>query len=148
MDTSHILTYLHTFVITHWTVILTYLATGGGISVVLQFLKRLRKWESSAWIELALGIMTSLTAITNYVISNYASSPLPTIFGNYAPKILVASLIVHRLLVSPLFKLVEQRFIPYIKDLNSAVAQLKAEKVIPAAITDAKTIESTTTFES
>lgn len=143
-----VLTYLQNLIITHWTVILTYMSAGGGISVLLQFMKRLRKWESSAWIEFALGTMTSLTAATNYVINNYITSPLPTIFGDLAPKILVASLVTHRLLVSPLSKLIEQRLVPWVVDLKKAIAELKAEKAtvsmqqVPVPENPANTFES------
>src|SRR5882757_2203964 len=105
---SEVFNYLRNLFTTHWLVILTYLGAGGGVSITLQVIKKLRKWDSKAWIELVLGIMASLTATTEYIINNYTTSPLPTIFGDFAPKILLASLLVHRILVSPLTKSIEQ----------------------------------------
>lgn len=143
-----VLNYLQNLLVTHWEVILSYLGAGGSVSVVLQFVKRLRKWESTAWIEFVLGTMTSITAATNYIINNYVTSPLPTIFGNFAPKILLASLLVHRILVSPLSKLIEQKLIPWIANLKMAIAELKAAKAASTTTQKAIPKDSTTTFES
>ncbi len=141
-----LLQYLHDFSATHWEVILSYLGAGGTISVLLQFVKKLRRWDSGAWIQFVLVTMTSVAATANYVINNYITSPLPTIFGNFAPKILLAALIVHRLAVSPLSKLIEQKFIPFLITLKQAVNQLEAEKN-PAAQPKAVPLP-TETFES
>lgn len=140
------LEYIQNFLLSHWQVIGTYLLAGGGISVVLQFVKKLRKWESKAWIEFVLGFLTTLTATADYVVNNYVTSPLPTIFGDFAPKILLAALLVHRIAVSPLTKFVEKQVVPFVFDLKEAMAQLKAEK--EGAEVLKKTPVPTETFES
>lgn len=134
-----ILSYLLNLVISHWSTVLAYTGAGGGVSVLLQFLKKLRKWESGAWIQLVLGIITTATAASAYIIRNYTTSPLPTIFGNFAPKILVAALVVYHLAVSPLSKYIEKNLVPFFTAIKSQVAQLKAEKTPPTPPVDTTT---------
>lgn len=140
-----LLIYIQNIILTHWTVILSYFGAGGGIATALQFVKRLRKWESTAWIEFVLGLMTTATAAANYIISHYTTSPLPTIFGNFAPKILLAALITHRILVSPLSALIEKKLVPWVTEFKMAVAELKAAK---KASSGATKTDSTNSFES
>lgn len=92
----------------NWQTVLGYLLAGGGVSTVLQFIKRLRKWDNAAWIQSVLFLFSALAALSDYIINDYATSPLTTTFGNIAPKIFVAALVMHRVAVSPLFKLAEK----------------------------------------
>lgn len=99
--------YLLHYLARNWETILGYLLAGGGVSTVLQFIKRLRNWDNAAWIQSVLFLFSGLAALADYVLNDYATSPLTTTFGNIAPKILVAALVMHRIAVSPLFKLGE-----------------------------------------
>ncbi len=104
------------------TTILAYLAGGAGVSALLQLFKKLRKWESKAWIQTVLAIFSGLAATADYVINNYATSAMPTIFGDMAPKILVAALLMHRVAVNPLTKVAEKAIKNYISTRAEKVA--------------------------
>ena len=90
--------------------------------------------------------MTSLTAAADYVVNNYITSPLPTIFGDFAPKILLSALLLHRLAVSPLTKLVERHLVPFFAVLKTTKAQFRADRAAEEA--QRKALLSTDTFES
>jgi len=101
--------YVTNYLRENYVTILTYLGAGGGISLALQFLKKLRHWEKSAWIQFVLGVFTVLASTADYVINNYSTGPIPTIFGDMAPKLLAAAMIMHRVAVSPLTKLIQKQ---------------------------------------
>lgn len=109
MDILSILQNGVSYIAANSTAIVAYLAAGGGISVALQVLKKMRKWERSAWIQFVLAVFSVATAAADYVINNYTTGPVPQIFGDMAPKILVAAMLMHRIAINPLSKLIEQQ---------------------------------------
>ncbi len=125
MDFHALVTYTLDYLQANWTTITAYLAAGGGVSVLLQLFKRLRKWESKAWIQFVLAVFSGLAATADYIISNYNTSPLSQIFGDMAPKILVAALLMHRIAVNPISKLVEK----YVQGLVTKAATKAANRV-------------------
>lgn len=92
----------------NWQTVAGYLLAGGGVATVLQFIKRLRNWDNAAWIQSVLFLFSGLAGLADYIINDYATSPLTTALGTLAPRILIAALVMHRIAVSPLFKLAEQ----------------------------------------
>lgn len=111
---SEILNFIGHYASQNWDTILTYLLAGGGISVALKFLSRLRKWESAAWKEFVLGLFSAVAALSNWIINNYATSPLASL-GNVGPRILVAAMFMHRVAVNPLTSLLENKVAFYLK---------------------------------
>lgn len=108
------LTFIVHYANQNWGTILTYLLAGGGVSVALKFMSRLRKWESAAWQELVLGVFSAVAALSNWIINNYATSPLASL-GNVGPRILVAAMFMHRVAVNPLTSVLEKKVLFYLK---------------------------------
>lgn len=111
---NEVLTYLTHYVSTNWQTILTYLAGGAGVSAVAEVWIRIRKHDKAVWKELTVGFFSTVSALTDWIVNNYATSPLASL-GNIGPRIFVAAVAMHRLLVNPSFKLVEDKVLFYLK---------------------------------
>lgn len=129
MDIPTLISYGINYLQDNYVTILAYLAAGGGVSLVLQFIKKLRKWDNKSWIQLVLGAFTVVAATADYVINNYATSPLSTIFGDQAPKILAAAMIMHRIAINPASKSIEK----WLNNQIQAAAVKVADTALPVA---------------
>ena len=131
MNYHELLSYGYQFLQNNWTTILAYLGAGGGLSIALQFAKKLRKWESSAWIQFVLGIMTVLTSSADYYINNYTTSPATRILGDLAPKLFVAAVVMHRIAVNPLTKVLENNLGGFVAGFKGGMQSYKDVPVAP-----------------
>lgn len=126
-----ILSYIVNYLQANWDTIGTYLLGGAGVSVIVKLIDKFRKWEKGTWKEIAVGVVSALGATTDWIINNYHTSPLATL-GNVGARLYVAAVFMHRVLVNPLTKLVENNLIGTWKD----AAAYRAEKAAATPPTD------------
>lgn len=122
---QHIINYLSTVNYAQaGETITSFLAAGGGLSVLIQLLKRTRKWESSSFIQLMLGAFGLLAATADVVIKHSGSGdPLALLFGHVWPTLVVAAMVMHRLAINPLTNLVEKSIVSTLKDAKAYRAE-------------------------
>lgn len=96
----------------------SFLAAGGGLSTLIQLLKRLRKWESAAFIQLMVGVFSLLAALADYILTNN-NSGLSNVFGSVWPSLIVAAMFMHRVAINPLTKLIEGQIMSTLKDAKA-----------------------------
>jgi len=105
-----------------------FLAAGGGLSAFIELLKRVRKWESGAFIQLMLGVWTLLAAVAEYIVTNTnAADPLARLFGSLWPSLFLSAVVMHRAAISPVSRLIVAKLAER-KDFKETVRAYRAEK--------------------
>lgn len=128
---KEIITYLSNYLHTNWHTIVTYMLAGGAVSLVVRFLGNFRNWEHGSTKIKALSLLSGLGSLSDWIISNYHTSPLSTL-GNIGPRILVAALFAHGVLISPTVKLIK-KFLD--SNFTSILADAKAYRAEKSAQT-------------
>jgi hypothetical protein len=139
---KEILTYTYQQVVNNWPTIIAFIGGSAGLSVLLQLIKKkLNLDEAKKIVITLLALFSYISAGAQYLISNSATSPLPTVLGN-GSKLLALAVIIHRFAVSPSYAKLESYFTP----LFAAAAQLRAET--SEAVTVAPDVPSEVTVPS
>lgn len=132
-----VLSYAVHYLSTNWSSIGTYLLAGGGVSLFVKFIDKFRKWEKSGIKEAAVAVVSGLTALTNWIINNYATSPLASL-GNVGARLYVAAVFMHRLLINPLSNTIEAKlfngassFATMRQEAATYRAEVNAQKAAP-----------------
>lgn len=104
---KEILTYLSSYLHTNWHTIVTYLLAGGAVSLAVRFWSNFRNWEHGSTKIKAVSLLSGIGSLSDWIIQNYHTSPLSTL-GNIGPRILVAAIFTHEVLISPFVKLIKK----------------------------------------
>ena len=124
-----IIQYLSSLPMSTWTTLLSYLGGAAGIATALQLIKRKYKLDGPKLVSFLLGVFSLVTSGADYLITNAATSPLPTILGN-GSKLLAAAFFVHRFAVSPLSAWIEKQLLSLITDANNYRSMTKAPDTV------------------
>ena len=135
---QNLINYLSTVDFSHLgAVIGSFLAAGGGLAGVIQFLKRLRNWDNAAFIQLMVATFGLVAAAADVIIRHSNSNdPLALLFGHVWPTLLVAATIMHRVAINPLTKLIENSIGSTIKDAKAYRAEKQPPVTEPPVVTD------------
>lgn len=133
MDVLH---YLGHYLQNNWTAIGNYLWGGAAVALVAEILIRWHKFTKTGWKELLAGVISGITALSDWVINNYATSPLVAL-GNIGPRIFASAVLMHRILINPIWKQLEKSLTPYFTAVKTLKAETTPTPEVPVAAVEA-----------
>lgn len=119
-----------------WGTILTFLASGTGVAVVLQAIKHFGKLEDAKkLVMILLGILSFVASFTDWYIQYSGQNPKTVVLAHLG-WIVTAAVFVHRFIVSPsYYKLVD--FLKSIAEVKEYKAEQAAQPITPVSQLDA-----------
>lgn len=125
MDIAKIIEEVLNLIINNYAGILLFLAAGGGLSILLELFKRMRNWERSSWIQFVLLVMTSISIIADYILTN--NHQFVSYFGTFAPALFTAATFMRYVTTKPLFKLTERLLEDWLKPYKLGKVELQQQ---------------------